>query len=155
MRCVWIETGIQMSMEREADDKWLNETGGALIGYSDDRGWVVTHVIGPGPNAVHLPFLFSPDHEWQESQIADIYEQSGRLYTYLGDWHSHPQGENITSSKDRSTLRVIAKKSRPTIKNPLMIILDQGPTWELGAWTAERKWGLWEYRPLELCIQHR
>lgn len=40
------------------------ETGGMLMGYVADNGdYVVTQLIGPGPNAKHSRYRFLPDNE--------------------------------------------------------------------------------------------
>jgi integrative and conjugative element protein (TIGR02256 family) len=59
----------------------------------------ITKMIGPGLNAFHGATSFYPDYDWQEEQIAEIYRTTGRVETYLGDWHFHPFGSDRLSCK--------------------------------------------------------
>ena len=116
----------QMEITREAIQCLPKESGGILMGY-----WTkplelvaITHIIGPGPNAEHYENRFVPDCEWQEEQIREVYEITSRRSAYLGDWHSHPNGEKWLSFKDKNTLRKISKYIPARSPNPLMGVLD-------------------------------
>lgn len=118
-----------MSAESE---RWSpKETGGVLMGYWSDRDVVLTDIIGPGPKAVHRRYSFTPDSKWQENEIARIYEESGRVITYLGDWHSHPYGTQELSIKDLVTLLRVAIHKPARAPKPIMGILHNNPQWEL------------------------
>jgi integrative and conjugative element protein (TIGR02256 family) len=122
-------------MEVEADRISPQETGGVWMGYWGDNGdVVVTEIIGPGPTARHDADRFMPDHDFQEAEIARVYEDSGGMVTYLGDWHSHPDAAAYLSRKDRSTLRRIADDPASQISRPLMAVLSGGDPWELVVW---------------------
>jgi proteasome lid subunit RPN8/RPN11 len=58
----------------------------------------------------------------------------------LGDWHTHPNGENVLSSKDVLTLNLIADTESARIAERLMIIATGGPQrWNLHGWRAVRR----------------
>ena len=95
---------------------------------------LVSEIVGPGPNAIHGPESFTPDYDFQEARIADLYIQSGRKVTYLGDWHTHPDGQLYLSPKDCTTLRRIAASPTSRAPTPLMAVLAGGCPWKLGAW---------------------
>ena len=125
-------------MKSEAARVAPYETGGVLMGY-----WarpysevVVTATIGPGPNARHEATRFLPDADYQDGEIARLYHGSGRTVTYLGDWHSHPDGGLALSRADRLTLRRIATTPAARAPVPLMAILADGQPWRLGVWGA-------------------
>lgn len=121
-----------MSTESE---RWCpKETGGVLMGYWSGRDVVITEIIGPGPKAVHRRYSFTPDSKWQENEIARIYEESGRVITYLGDWHSHPYGTQGLSIKDLVTLLRVAVHKPARAPRPIMGILHDNPQWELVVW---------------------
>jgi integrative and conjugative element protein (TIGR02256 family) len=101
---------------------------------ADPREAVVMAAIGPGPAAVHRPHSFSPDHDYQEREIARVYGESGRLWDYLGDWHSHPNGPGALSSRDKATLSRIALEPRARAPRPVMLILAAGKPWIPHAW---------------------
>jgi len=124
----------------ECDRAALEETGGVLMGYrahnSAER--VATHVIGPGPNAIHEEFRFVPDHDYQLAEITRLYETSGRRLEYLGDWHSHPNAEGYLSDKDLETLNRIARSRTARVENPVMLVMAGRRGWEPFAWSHER-----------------
>lgn len=115
------------------------ETGGCLLGYwaTPSKEIVITDLIGPGPNAKHSKRGFQPDHEWQTSKIATIYRESRYLFTYLGDWHSHPNRPNSLSWKDLRTFRKIASYAPARAPEPVMAIIGGNSPWTLRIWYLE------------------
>lgn len=125
----------------EAERAFPLETGGVMIGYwAESREEVVIcQVTGPGPLAVHSEHSFAPDGDYQESEIARAYEESGRVHSYLGDWHTHPREGVYLSPKDVDTLRKISGFSEARAPVPIMAVLGGGePDWFLGAWCYVR-----------------
>jgi integrative and conjugative element protein (TIGR02256 family) len=120
------------------------ETGGVLMGY-----WaqlftevVVTHAIGPGPEAIHYEKGFIPDSQYQEAEIARIYLQSNRFSTYLGDWHTHPSGSSYLSHRDKRTLQEIASFQDERCPIPIMAVFGGGEEgWGIRVWKYERRKG--------------
>jgi integrative and conjugative element protein (TIGR02256 family) len=135
---VWIPEKVFDQMKTEANRLFPCETGGVLIGYwtEDNSEVVVTRAIGPGPKAIHRRYSFIPDAEYHEKEIARYYKESGRLHTYLGDWHTHPQSIPYPSRKDRRTLKRIATHAEARADVPLMAILG-GPPWSLKVWKCK------------------
>lgn len=103
-----------------------NEVGGVLMGYRSASDIVIVDVVGPGPAASLKPRRFVPDARWQNEEIARIYEDSGRIHTYLGDWHTHPGMLPYPSSRDKSTLKKIAESPESRAEEPVMLILGTG-----------------------------
>lgn len=97
---------------------------------------VITHIIGPGPNAKHNLYKFVPDSDYQGIEIAKIYQNTNRTSTYLGDWHTHPLGSSHLSRKDKQTLRKIARSVDARCSAPLMLVLAGGKDsgWHFKAW---------------------
>jgi integrative and conjugative element protein (TIGR02256 family) len=128
---------VARAMREEAVRAFPFETGGVLLGYwaREYEEVVVTHATGPGPRAVHRMHSFVPDAEYQEAEVARLYEESGRVSTYLGDWHSHPLGTVSLSRRDRRTLRHIAGHREARAPVPIMAVIGGGdPDWFLGVW---------------------
>lgn len=100
------------------------------------NSYVVSKCIGPGPEALHLSHGFRPDYDFQSEEIAKHYEETHRLDTYLGDWHTHPnQRYGILSYKDKRTLRRIANHEEARIPEPIMTVLTGQPGgWEIWSW---------------------
>lgn len=140
----WVSRYAIGAMFREADRSYPYETGGVLMGYWTGRvgDSVVTQVVGPGPHAMHDETSFVPDSEFHEMEIARIYEESGRLHTYLGDWHSHPTSAAYLSKLDRTTLRRIATHTPARAPFPVMAVLGGGPPWDIK---------MWQYMPRAFC----
>jgi len=144
---IWISREVLAAMIAECDRAAPAETGGVLMGYraddTDER--VATHVIGPGPNAVHEDIRFVPDHDYQLAEIAQLYEMSERRLDYLGDWHSHPDAEGYLSKKDLETLNRIAWSRAARTENPVMLVMAGRKGWNPFAWIHWRSsvpiWG--------------
>jgi integrative and conjugative element protein (TIGR02256 family) len=100
---------------------------------------VITHAIGPGPRAEHHQKSFIPDSEFHETEIAQIYKESNRLSTYLGDWHTHPSGSSYLSQRDKRTLYRIASCRESRCPIPIMAVMGEG---------ADEQWliRVWKYR---------
>ncbi|WP_422674264.1 Mov34/MPN/PAD-1 family protein [Billgrantia sulfidoxydans] len=140
-------------MERQATEGYPFETGGILVGYLTEGVTVITRVIGPGPNARFDRDRFFPDSLYQERVLASIYETSGRLYTYLGDWHTHPDGITKLSRTDRRTLRRIARTKSARIHEPIMMLLAGGPeSWKAGLFRLFEPQCFWSIRRLH-CLE--
>jgi len=140
----WLEHVCLQEMQRHAIAKAPKESGGVLMGYwGDSNEAVVTHIWGPGPKARHRLSSFSPDDEWQEAKIAETYERTGRISTYLGDWHSHPGGGCELSSRDIRTLKRIASFTPARADRPIMAIIHGDSLLNVTAWCMVRRswWG--------------
>lgn len=154
----WIGQPTLGWMIAEAEKTSPSETGGALVGYwvANYTEVVITDAIGPGPLAVHKEHRFIPDFECHCEQIALLYEQSGRLHTYLGDWHTHPDGTLFLGRQDRSTLKRIASHTPARAPVPLMAVLARQNGWILQVWCffPRRTYSFWRSRilPFELRV---
>jgi integrative and conjugative element protein (TIGR02256 family) len=124
---VWLAPTALQQMWAEADARGPAETGGMLLGYKttapDIDEYVVVEVVGPGPDAVHHTHHFHPDGAWQQRFLEQHYERSGRVTTYLGDWHTHPGSSAAPSSRDQRCARRIARCRSSRNRHPLMVIL--------------------------------
>lgn len=137
----WIASEVLEFLRREADSAAPLETGGVLLGYWSEAPTspVVTHALGPGPNAIHEQNRFVPDYDFHEREIARLYRAADSALAYLGDWHSHPRSPGYLSKSDCATLCRIASSRAARAPRPLMIILAFGPEWEPVVWAARTK----------------
>jgi len=131
---IWLPEELLDEIKGLANRVHPNETGGVFIGYGAGNGLVITAITGPGPRAVHEPDAFTPDYVYQDSEIERIYRESGRCHTYLGDWHSHPDGGEILSSRDKRTLHRIARHRPARTPVPIMGILVRDECWGFAIW---------------------
>lgn len=113
------------------------ETGGVLMGYKKEKEIGITHLIGPGPNAIHEKYSFTPDNDYHEKEIARIYKSTGKDITYIGDWHTHPGNAAYLSERDKKTLRNISANKMSRLPEPLMIIVATKP-FEVKGWVMEK-----------------
>lgn len=116
------------------------ETGGILMGRTRSRTTVVRALIGPGPEAEHRRYSFSPDHEWQTQAVADVYASFKRAIDYLGDWHTHPGGTTRPSERDKDVAFSIAAHPAARAPRPLMLIcaLNENATFEIQPYVLGR-----------------
>lgn len=105
------------------------ETGGLLLGHwSIDGSEVCISVgTGPGPNSRCSPVSYEPDYHYDVNEIARIYETSGRVTTYIGDWHTHPKAAPLMSRTDKATLRTISGHEPSRLPYPIMFIAGIRP----------------------------
>lgn len=134
---IWIKKDIIYEIFSSGNSWSPKETGGVLMGYMTSDHYVVTNLIGPGPNAVHSLFSFEPDQEFHKQEIADLYEQSRQRTTYLGDWHTHPNSYPYLSSMDKKTAQKIASYSVARLSNPIMLVAAP-PTFDYKAWIYKK-----------------
>ncbi|MGH9770230.1 MAG: Mov34/MPN/PAD-1 family protein [Candidatus Acidiferrales bacterium] len=131
----WINVEVVALATAEARGMHPYESGGVLLGYIVDANeLVIGRAIGPGPQAEHGKAHFVPDSAYHESEIAREYEASGRLTTYLGDWHSHPNCSTRLSMLDRRTLAMIAKCREARMPTPIMAIIGSLEPLNLCVW---------------------
>ena len=142
---VWIADSVLADLIAECERVDPYETGGVLLGYWGDgtQEPVITHSVGPGPDAVYQRDRFAPDQLYQLAEIARLYDSSERTLRYLGDWHSHPGGSGGLSTLDCRTLRRIAGCRTARVACPLMVVLAGKSAWEPTAWIHERVWRWW------------
>lgn len=142
---LWISHSVFEAFITEAIQQFPYETGGVLMGYwgTAPAEPVVTEMIGPGPGAARTTESFRPDHDYHLQEISNRYHSSGNRVVYLGEWHTHPDGKPVLSTKDIKTLRRIAKYKPARAPNPIMLLLT-GETWRASAsvlWPVMTFWG--------------
>lgn len=132
---IWIYQRPMKLMFSLAQEHAPFEVGGMLVGYEATNGdTVVTHVIGPGPGAIHHRFSFSPDSDYQQLALEVWFRDTGGRETYLGDWHTHPGGSPMPSLTDKQTLARIASTESSGTRYPVMVILaGEADSWRVGA----------------------
>ncbi len=138
-KTVWIYHPVLKFLTVEASAKAPMETGGVLMGYfaQPENTPVVLLATGPGSQAVHQRNYYKPDYEFDESQIATLYEKYGGKIIYLGDWHTHAASFPELSYKDKRTLRRIAGCKSARVETPIMLILSYNGQWDATIWQGK------------------
>lgn len=142
---VWIQNDVVSGIRRDAEHYCPLESGGILLGYLAGNEAVVTAWADGGPLAVRKRESFIPDQEYQIKSIATIYEKYRRQITYIGDWHSHPHGPFVPSSRDKRTLRNIAQFREARIPTPVMLIVGVREDFSAAAWSVHACGWRWRY----------
>jgi|GEM_PF-989830 len=131
---IWLPASIIAVMTQEADRFYELETGGTYMGYwATSSEAVVTRNIPAGPEACHGRGHFQPDQAWQITEIERHYQLSGRLDSYMGDWHTHPNATRAFLSRtDRACIRRIIKTPQARQDRPIMLLVTGKPgDWNL------------------------
>ena len=137
---IWIHDGAIEYLRKEASRASPLETGGSIVGWINDGQYVVSEIVGPGPNAQHERYRFCPDEEHRNRLIEQHFLLSDGKKIYLGDWHTHPtQAEPSISRLDRHELGRIEEYAAAQIKQPMMVILGGKTEWRIRAWLGVRK----------------
>lgn len=112
-------------MVADADQWHALETGGTFAGYwANEDEVVITDHVRAGPRALRERHSYEPDLEWQQQRLDEIYQSSGRLDVYLGDWHSHPSAKvAYLSIRDRACLKGIISSPSARQPTPLMMLM--------------------------------
>lgn len=132
----WISTDIRQQLVSLAKEWEPLEVGGVLAGYWRDEAAVITDWVGPGKNAEHYHFNYTPDHDFHTAEIERLFAASGGTTVYLGDWHTHPSGAARLSPLDKRTLRSIADAPEAQCPRPLMLLLaGSSEAWSTQAFT--------------------
>jgi len=124
------ENGVFLSIEEVllnklsniALENFPNESGGLLIGnYSSDfKTLYIKDFIVPKTENKSLFFY--------TRSANDLSEVLNRLYHekkqyYIGEWHSHPNGNSMYSSTDLNAMITISESKFVSIENPILLIL--------------------------------
>lgn len=128
MKKVWIPQILLSEMTDEIGRYVPLETGGSFFGYhSDDNEIVITQLIKAGPFAKRTICSFEPDQNYQLQTMEELFYESNKSLSYLGDWHSHPSSSSELSSRDRRTLATIAKAPEARCSQPIMMVFGSYP----------------------------
>ncbi|MCB0209619.1 MAG: Mov34/MPN/PAD-1 family protein [Anaerolineae bacterium] len=104
---IFAEQSIQTMRQEAKKARPEEETGGILVGRRlDHRRILVIAATGPGPNAVHHHYMFSPDVEFANQEL----ERLRQVYPgtdLIGLWHKHPPNLERPSHGDEQQVAEI------------------------------------------------
>lgn len=105
------------------------ETGGVLIGRYEDGGTVavVEEATGGPKGSVFSSVTFQ---RAAGNLRAMLLRRWSAKQHYLGEWHFHPGHAPIPSWRDNATMTGIAADERYSCREPLLLIIGQGPARE-------------------------
>lgn len=117
-----IEDKLLNKLSSIAIENFPNESGGLLVGnYSlDFRTLYIKGFITPNIQKKSLFYYRRSANNLIDSLIK-LYEEKEQYY--IGEWHSHPNGNSMYSSTDLKAMIAIAHSESVNIENPILLIL--------------------------------
>lgn len=129
---------IQMGEWTLIYDKWLldkiyharseklpNETGGILIGchnMEEKRVYVVDTLLSPG-DSIEYPTAYIRGIKDVRKNLDKIESRTAGALSYIGEWHSHPEGCSSKPSEDDKTLFKWLKKHMDDENLPPLMLI--------------------------------
>ncbi len=124
-----VEKRIQRLARAAADGR---ETGGILLGRGpDEHGVIVVEEAGDaGEHAERRPDYFLRDRAHAERLAEAAWERSRAVW--VGEWHTHPDGLPIPSTRDLATYSALLDDSELAFKALVSVIAvpDPAQRWE-------------------------
>ena len=112
-------------MVRTAKNHLPNETGSSLVGkYSHDGFTAFVLDVAPQPtDSKSSPVSFVRGKNGMKEFFQKLTKRFQRKRFYVGEWHSHPLAESVSSGTDRTTHAEIASDSTLQCPEVIMIIV--------------------------------
>ncbi len=108
------------------------ETGGILLGTTDDDSLVIRHAGGPGAHATRRATFFQRDLHHAQALGDWAFEHDRSVW--IGEWHTHLRAPAVPSPRDLATYQDLLADTELAFDYFLAIILAD-PTNE---WTQPR-----------------
>lgn len=117
-----IEDKLLNKLSCIAIENFPNESGGLLVGnYSSDfRTLYIKDFITPKIQKKSF-FYYRRSVSDLSGFLKKLYEEKSEYY--IGEWHSHPNGNSMYSSTDLQAMISIAQSESVNIENPILLIL--------------------------------
>ncbi|MCF7965139.1 MAG: Mov34/MPN/PAD-1 family protein [Methylobacter tundripaludum] len=121
-----IPVALKDQMRVETEQRRPLETGGVLIGHINwgRRTIYVTGLLPPTADSEFRIDEFVLGIQGLKKQISTIERITSHTLTYLGTWHSHPNG-GAASGKDRTTLTELTRE-RSNVPSVCLIYRPEG-----------------------------
>ncbi|MGE6288850.1 ThiF family adenylyltransferase [Aeromonas media] len=83
-----------------------NETGGAILGVTDfkNKTIILVDVLPEPTDSQSSPTFFIRGEVGQQEALERVHNLTAHVVSYVGDWHSHPQGYSARASSDDEVL---------------------------------------------------
>lgn len=113
------------------------EYGGIIVGYYDaaENTYVITDITWPQTEDIQAKFRFVRKDPAHQSIMDDLWNKSGCVKSYLGEWHSHKEKHSTPSWVDKSGWR---KKVKEQINYDLSFFIIVGME-EIRCWYTSGK----------------
>lgn len=111
------------SMLQELINYYPNEFGGILVGVRNKSQSIVVDFLTPS-NFKISKNRFIRDSGNLNEELEKIYDLSVGKLEYLGEWHSHPNGNEKFSTGDKKTMLKIASDTDVGFNFPFLLIFS-------------------------------
>lgn len=130
---------IERMLKYRQTKPFLPEAGGVLFGREiiDTDNLIINNMTEPYTNDKRNRFLFHRKDTCHIEYYNKLYNTSGGIVKYVGEWHSHPEELPGYSSLDRREWTKILKKE-PSIA-PLYFIIIGTKAWRVWKVETQRK----------------
>lgn len=100
------------------------EYGGILVGrYVDNNSLVIIEDMVLPKNYKASAYSFERGNKRLKKALVRHFESTPSL-TYVGEWHTHPNGSTTPSETDTNALYQIAQHHNVFIENPILVIIS-------------------------------
>lgn len=104
---------------RQLTDKCL-EAGGQLFARFNASEVIISKATGLRDGDKRGRFLFRPNRKKEQDEIQALFKEG---YHYVGDWHTHPEGNPTPSDVDIENIRECYERSRHDLKYFILAIV--------------------------------
>jgi len=104
-----------------------NETGGLLLGQIDPKKKIiyVTRILLAPPDSKSGPYAFERGVQDVPEDITRIFQLTGGMIDYVGEWHTHPNGGKKLSIIDSEAIKKIKKVLDPVLRPTFVMIVTK------------------------------
>ena len=125
-----VDRGVLARAAAHRQERLPNETGGVLIGYFDvpRRSVYVVDALPAPPDSVEHKEGFIRGYAGLREELEAIEARSGGQVSYVGEWHSHPDGAGVGMSSDDAVLlaTIAAEMREEGFPGVMMIVGGRG-----------------------------
>lgn len=125
---VQVEQTLLDELYHEGMKHYPKEFGGLLVGcYSEDfKTCIIKTSIIP-MKYKSSRYFFERGKDGLKQKLIEFYNANPRLI-YVGEWHTHPDGDPSPSITDLNAMIEIAESPDVSIENPILLILGVNKT---------------------------
>lgn len=134
-----IKDALLEKMKKHGKEHYPNEYGGLLVGrYSDNFKSVLIEEIVLPKEYKSSRFKFERGAKGLKKVLHNFFGRSPSL-SYVGEWHTHPDGIPVPSITDVAALKMIVQHDEVYIENPVLLIISiNREAYELGFYVLFR-----------------
>lgn len=123
--------------EFQTTNSFSVEYGGIIVGFYNaaENAYVITDMTWPQKDDIQTKFRFVRKDPIHQSIMDDLWEKSGCVKSYLGEWHSHKEKHPTPSWIDKSGWK---KKVREQINYDISFFIIVG-TEDVCCWYTKGK----------------